>query len=101
MFYFMVLILLFILQDPYFPQVHDKGGVAMTTLAEERNRTFADRFPMHLDDVRYQRDPVLYGFGLRKTAGAVTASGFRLRSFLTRAALRALRLLKPVPADPV
>ena len=100
MFYLMVLILLSLFQDPYFMQVHDKGGLAMTTLIDERNRAFADRFPLHLDDVRFQRDPVLYGFGPRETAGAVTASGFRLRSLLARAAFGVLRLLYSVRSDP-
>jgi hypothetical protein len=100
MLYLMVLILLLQFLDPYFMQVQGKGGAAMTTLIEERNRAFADRFPLHLDDVRFQRDPVLYGFGPRKTAGAVTASGFRLRSFLMRAVVHLFRFLYPVRSDP-
>ncbi len=66
---------------------------AMTTLAEERNRAFAERFALHLDDVRFQRDSFLYGFGSRKTAGAVAASGFRLRGVLARAAARLVSFL--------
>jgi len=72
----------------------------MATVMEDRDRAFADRFPLHLDDVRFHRDAFLYGFGSRETGRTVAASGFRLRGPCLRAAARLLRLLG-LRADPI